>query len=229
MRAILWLACCASCMAQSVSVYSEFAKINATGEVTAPETPREILSPMLVRNGFTSFQVVIQAAAGKSWELFVGLNPQNAVRVTLYRESGEALEPATLPLTGQGTQVLWMDVWTAGSAMVQRIKIEPELNIDDDWVIYPVEGRVMDAVVPEKAAAPVAAQGAACGLQWGAPRTYVPAQSVAGMHSRNADQDSGLAQQHQTEELKKIAASCAEPASDPERYLKFRDYLFRLR
>lgn len=214
---------CAISTAQTVNVYSEFARVDASGNVTAPETPREILSPMLVRNGFTSFQVVVQAPSGKQWQLHLGQNPENAVQVTLYRESGDALEAVTLPVDGEGTQVFWMDLWAAGSAKVERIKVEPELNIDNDWVIYPIEGRVVDAVAP-------GAAGNAekfCGLSWTAPRGS--AHTVSGMHSRNAAQDSALAQGHQTDELRKIAASCAQPASDPERYLRIRDYLFGLR
>src|ERR1700733_6174718 len=69
------LLCSGAAWAQPLSVYSEFARINASGEVTAPETPREILSPALVRNGFTSFQVVVQAPADRQWWLFVGQNP----------------------------------------------------------------------------------------------------------------------------------------------------------
>ena len=42
-----------------------------------------------------------------------------------------------------------MDLWTAGNAPVQRIKVEPELKINDDWVTYPIEARVMEARVPD--------------------------------------------------------------------------------
>ena len=67
--------------------------------------------------------------------------------VTIYRESGDMLERVELPVDGDGTQIFWMDLWTAKDAPVRRIKVEPELKIDEDWVIYPMEGRVMDAVV----------------------------------------------------------------------------------
>ena len=58
------------------------------GEVIAPEAPREILSPAVVRNGFTSFQVVVEAPAEAKWWLFVGQNPENSVKLTMYRELG---------------------------------------------------------------------------------------------------------------------------------------------
>ena len=46
----------------------------------------------MVRNGFTSFQVVVQAPAETSWWLFIGQNPENAVKITMYKESGGLLE-----------------------------------------------------------------------------------------------------------------------------------------
>src|SRR5260370_42579381 len=52
--------------AQPLSVYSEFARIDAKGNVTSPESPREILSPALARNAFATFQVVVQAPENKS-------------------------------------------------------------------------------------------------------------------------------------------------------------------
>src|SRR5258708_7345700 len=113
---------CAALSAQSVRVYSEFARINASGEVTAPERPREILSPAIVRNGFTSFQVVVQVPKGMTYWLYVGQNPDDAVRVTMYRESGDRLEKMELPFQSSSTEILWMDLWTDRNAPVRRIK-----------------------------------------------------------------------------------------------------------
>src|SRR5579872_6792101 len=89
-------------MAQPVQVYTEFAGLDASGKALAPETPREILSPALVRNGFTSFQVAITAERGEHWRLFIGQNPDNAVLVTMYREVGQRLEHVDLPAEGDG-------------------------------------------------------------------------------------------------------------------------------
>jgi len=55
--------------AQPLRVYSEFAQIDATGRVTAPAEPREILSPAIARNAFSSFQVVVDVARGTSYQL----------------------------------------------------------------------------------------------------------------------------------------------------------------
>ena len=92
---IVWLGVliCGSLWAQPVYVYSEFVTINAQGKVTVPARPREILSPAIVRNAFASFQVVIEAEASMPWFLHVGLNPEQAVQVTLYRlKANQVLE-----------------------------------------------------------------------------------------------------------------------------------------
>ena len=133
--------------AQSLRVYSEFAQIDATGKVTAPAEPREILSPAIARNAFSSFQVVVDVPSGTPYQLYVAQNPENAVEVTLYRENGDKLEKVEQPVSGDATQVFWMDLWTARDAPVQRIKVEPQLHVNNDWVIYPMEARVMEATV----------------------------------------------------------------------------------
>ena len=38
--------------------------------MTAPANPREILSPAIVRNGFTSFQIAVQAKPGEEYTLY---------------------------------------------------------------------------------------------------------------------------------------------------------------
>ena len=134
---------------QPLRVYSEFAKIDAAGRVTAPAEPREILSPAIARNAFSSFQVVVDVPRGTSYQLYVAQNPENAVEVTLYRENGEKLERVEQPVSGNATQVFWMDLWTARDAPVARIKVEPQLHVNNDWVIYPMEARVMEATVPD--------------------------------------------------------------------------------
>jgi hypothetical protein len=228
---------CASGWAQSISVYSELAQIDASGKVIAPETPREILSPAVVRNGFTSFQVVVEAPAETTWRLFVGQNPENSVKVTMYRESGANLAGVGLPYESSGTQVLWMDLWTEGTAPVQRIKVEPELHVNDDWVTYPIEGRVTEARIPAAPAPSASMHGYLCGSQApGAP----PERSLQALRSRNAQQDVRLLTAHAgvgedpkenaKEDVKKLLGECeAQPPSDPEWYLPIRDYLFRLR
>jgi hypothetical protein len=233
---MLLLAATAS-LAQPLRVYSEFAAINAQGEVVAPESPREILSPAIVRNGFTSFQVVVQVPKGTPFTLHVGQNPADAVKVTLYRESGERLEREELPYQSDSTQILWMDVWADRDAPVRRVKVEPQLLLNGDWVIYPMEARVVEASVPDDAPVP---QGASTPL--GVMRNFLcgnkpsgaPAPQTSpekgGPHFRNARQDLALAAKAPKEELQKLSGACDAPApSNPESYLRIRDYLLRLR
>ncbi len=236
------------CWAQSVGVYSEFARIDDAGRVIAPEAPREILSPAVVRNGFTSFQVVVEAPAEAKWWLFVGQNPENSVKLTMYRELGpesdNALAPVDLPYRSSGTQVLWLDLWTDEKAPVKRIKVEPELNINENWVTYPIEARVMEARIPPASSSlPTANLEPAfwmrtfvCGLP-----TYVSGNistlsglrpSPAGLRLRNSQQDVRLMEAHtaEKEDVKKLLGGCDAPVpADPESYLRIRDYLFRLR
>jgi hypothetical protein len=235
--AILLSLASATLSAQTLVVYSEFVRIDADGEVKAPESPREILSPAVARNAFTSFQVVVQATGSKTWWLHVGQNPENAADVTMYRESGDKLEKVELPVRGQGNQVFWMDLWTARSAPVQRIKVEPQLNIDDDWIIYPMEVRVMDATVPDGpwpggAASPseVMRQFVCEGSGSTGKGSPAPAQvSAAKLRYRNAQQDLALAAKAPRGELQKLAGCGAPLSSNPESYYPVRDYLFRMR
>ena len=222
--------------AQPLSVYSEFARIDtATGEVISPESPREIISPAVVRNGFTSFQVVVQAAAEDKWWLFIGQNPENTFKVTMYQESATGLQPVELPIQSQGNAVFWMDVRTPADAVVQRVKLEPELNLHDDWVIYPLEARVVDAKVPDiridGTGTPVSAmRGFLCGGAKMPDSMAVEGVSIPNLRLRNAQQDLALAESTSKDDLKNLFGDCTAPTpADPEWYLKIRDYLFRLR
>ena len=221
-----WLLC-TLCAGQSINIYSEFARIDFSGKVIAPEMPREILSPAVVRNGFTSFQVAIEAPAETKWQLFLGQNPENLFKVTIYKESGEVLEPVTLPYQAQGPALFWMDVWTEGSTPMQRVKIEPELYINKDWVTYPIEARVMEARVPD---ASQSAMKLVCLLQLSESNSPVAARQL-----RNAFQDGALAAQAPKDEIAKLLGFCDTPAPSAqqrfwtESYLRIRDYLFRLR
>jgi hypothetical protein len=212
--------------AQVLRVYSEFAQIDATGRVTAPAEPREILSPAIVRNGYSSFQVVVDVPRGTSYQLYVAQNPENAVEVTLYRENGEALERVQQPVSGYGAQVFWMDLWTARDAPVQRIKIEPQMHVNNDWVIYPMEARVMEATVSDGVKSLITIGQLSC-----AGFTPSASPELRRMNIRNAQQDVALASGASQEDLRKLGVgTCDAPLSrDPEWYLRVRDYLLRLR
>ena len=210
--------------AQPLRVYSEFARIDAAGKVTAPAGPREILSPAMVRNGYSSFQVVVDVPKGTPFQLYVAQNPENAVQVTLYRENGDQLEPVTQPASGDATQVYWMDLWTARDAPVARIKVEPQLHVNNDWVIYPMEGRVMTATVPD------GKQSEGLNMCMPSGKMASDSMSTLKLRLRNSQQDAALAASAPKEELQKLFLPCdASTLSDPEWYLRIRDYLLRLR
>jgi len=225
------LAVCFTCTAavawaQPMRVFSEFAQIDAMGNVIAPETPREILSPSIARNGYTSFQVVIQAPPQTRFLLHMGQNPEDAVQITLYRRTGGQLERVDLPYESSGAEILWMDVFVRRDAPVRRVKVEPQVNINGDWIIYPMEVRVREPQVSD-VLPPATLRTLLCG---GVSAAGVKAgTAVAQMQMRNERQDAALATQAtpaDRDELKKRLGSCGRPSSDPEAYLKVRDLFF---
>ena len=232
MKTAVFLLLAAAGWAQPLRVYSEFAKIDATGKVTAPAEPREILSPAIARNAFSSFQVVVDVPGGTPYQLYIAQNPENAVEVTLYRENRGLLERVEQPVSGNNTQIFWMDLWTARDAPVARIKVEPQLHVNNDWVIYPMEARVMNAAVPDgkrlgSVAAPTEVMRGYLCKPIDTPASA--AVSVQSLRSRNAQQDVALAATAPKEELQKLFGACDAAASpDPELYLRIRDYLLRL-
>lgn len=225
--------------AQPVTVYSEFADIDPnTGEVLAPRIPREILSPAVARNAFTSLQMVIRAGEQESWRLYVSQNPEEAAEIDVYRiEESGSLTPIRLPYTGAGVEVFWIDMFYATDAPAQRVKIEPQLLYQDDWVIYPMEARIMRATVPEgtelsggTAPPGEVMRGFLCGTKLEDTGGIPQGRSVAGLRHRNAQQDRALAPEADRAELQELFGSCdqAPPADNPEWYLRIRDFLYRL-
>jgi hypothetical protein len=235
MQWALWLGLASGLVfGQSVQVYSEFAKLNDAGEVVAPENPREILSPAVARNAFSSFQLAIQVPSGVKFLVYIGQNPDNAAKVTLYRRDGGKLVPVVVPYEGVSSQVLWMDVWMDGDAPVRRVKIEPQIGIGGEWLTYPMEVRVTEPVVagrsiPEGNHMP-AFEVMRLYLCGGRDVTATDLGfNVQFLQSRNAQQDTALAagsSEALREELKKTMGGCsAPPPADPEFYLRLRDLL----
>ena len=236
MRSVILLGmAAASAFAQNVQVYSEFAQLDDAGEVAAPENPREILSPAVARNAFSSFQLAIQVSPGTKFAVFIGQNPENAVKVTLYRRTSAKLEPVDLPYLGDGPQVLWMDLWVDSHAPVRRVKLEPQVNVAGDWLTYPMELRVAEPLVPDQlrpepglASSFEVMQAYLCGTKIRPLAGRVPV--TAELSFRNARQDLALAAAGSLalrEELKKAMGGCnAKPPANPEFYLRLRDYFF---
>lgn len=220
--------------AQTVQVYSEFARLSESGEPLTPADPREILSPAVARNAFSTFQIAIQAPQGSKYNVFVGQNPDGAVKVALYRKASDKLEPVGLPYEGVSSQVLWLDVWVDAAAPVRRVKVEPQVFIDGVWIGYPMEVRVSDAVVPDHpppagVASPFdVAHAFLCGGKLPLIAGRVPV--GADLQFRNAQQDVALLAQSsaaQRGEARKALGGCTgPPAGDAELYLRLRDLFF---
>ncbi len=147
--------------AQELYLRSEFQRVGADGKVIPAdfvERPREILSPALPRNGFSSYVLTANIPAGIDYTLDVGQNPEDSVRLVLYRQQynpngvPDRLEKVALPVQGKTTQeenlTFWMDAYVAANAPVRRIKIEVQLWVGDRWVLYPMEARLIDARIP---------------------------------------------------------------------------------
>ena len=169
MRSSIWLSAVAiagTLQAADLRVYSEFRRIALDGEIVKADQGgrvREILSPLAVRGGYSTYRLVVEAKPGEEFWLYIGQNPDDNAQATLYREvhaNGvpDALEKVELPYKGtvaEGAKVatFLLDLYYARTAPVQRVKIEPQLHIDNRWIIYPMEVRVTAAVVPATRAA----------------------------------------------------------------------------
>jgi hypothetical protein len=152
--------------AQSLEVYSEMQRTGRDGSVVAADrgaTPREILSPALARNAYTSFHIVLSLPEGTAYTLYVGENPERAARAEVWREIYEKrggtwipdrLEGVPLPYEGkmnqpgQTTQAFWLDLWVERDALIRRIKVEPQVWAGDRWLSYPMEARIVAATAP---------------------------------------------------------------------------------
>lgn len=214
--------------AQEIYVRSIFQRPGPDGEVVKVDrmesAGREILSPPAIRDGFTSFHVTIAGTPGTPYTLYMGLNPEDAVTVTLYREIHQPdgiphlLEEAKLPIAAaipeSGAVNFWLDIWVAAKAPVRRIKVEPQVWIPDRWIIYPMEVRIVQPVVPKFELAPTQLPGSAlradrvvypllretlCNTPPGKVDA-VPAPTVFSLMHRNIAQDMALAKAKPREE-----------------------------
>jgi len=258
--------------AQSIQVYSEFRRVDPMGRTLSSDSggrPREILSPAVARNGFASYRVVVTAPRRKDFHLHIGQNPDDVIDATLYKELhrrsdgkwiAERLEAVKLPYSSTIPEAndlvaerralsFWLDLWVKPRVEPKRVRVELQLNVGDDWVIYPMEVRVTAASVPRppelagalaSISAPADATALAAfraGFCGSAKISGPPALTVRSLIRRNALQDVALwrtveKQAGRAAALKALEAGegfcSAEPAAPaPESYLKLRDFLLR--
>lgn len=152
-------------------IYSEFQRVDPFGRIVPADRaprPREILSPAVARNGYASFLLAVTVPQGRPFRLFLGQNPDDVFKLTLYRarfaraadqwipdelvrvlEPYDSLaQPAEASIPGQTTTVFWLDVWTPAQAPVRRVRLEAQLNVGDHWIIAPMEVRIQSARIP---------------------------------------------------------------------------------
>jgi hypothetical protein len=283
--AAVLLACCggaARAQVASVRVYSALQRIDPFGEVVPADRagigPREILSPGIARNAYTSYHLAVTVQPGASFSLYVGQNPEGFLGVTVYKEIfvqrggdwiPDGLERVELPYTsrlpdanraipGQTTVVFLMELWTPRDAALVRTKVEPQLHVNERWISYPMEVRILPAVVPDLPATGLmttAAVGDPADLTARAAlRTYLcdaPPGDLAApgtllrLIAREVRQDLTLARSLEKSpgsillpEILKLAGStdsakwCQAPVFPrdlgPEWYLRLRDALYRM-
>jgi hypothetical protein len=164
-----WLAA-GSLAAQTIEVRSEFLRSDPRGEILSSDAtprPREILSPALVRNGFTSFHVVVRSDR-INYFLYVSANPPDILKTAVYKEIftrrgdqwiPDGLKPVKSPdfavipdpeleAPDQSARAYLLDVWVPPDAKPGRVRLEVQVKAGG-WVIYPMEVRIVDAKVPE--------------------------------------------------------------------------------
>lgn len=170
---VLLLACAVPCIAQRLRVLSPFTRVDPLGHVVQPDRgaaePRHILSPGFPRNAWSSLRLVIEFDKQTQFNIDVGQNPENTVKVQMYREVyrrtpegyyPDRLEPINIPyqsqpadfaIPGQRVVTFLMDFWVDRTAPVDRMKIEPQVWVSsiDDWVIYPMEVNILEPIVPD--------------------------------------------------------------------------------
>jgi hypothetical protein len=152
-------------------------------------------------------------------------------------------------MEGKKVETFLLDIWAPADAVVRRVRVEAQLNVESRWIIYPMEIRVMPATVPKL----ISWKGAAADGPLSLVRQYLcgkaetavgVATTAAGLIQRNAAQDMLLAKALEVEQGAAVvqnavlaalgvtdrAAWCASKSiklENPEQYLHVRDYLLR--
>jgi hypothetical protein len=255
-----------------VTVVSEFQRIDPFGQTVREDrqdTQREILSPAVARNAIASFQVIVEIPAGKPYYLHIGLNPEEAVQVKVYKEVfqhqsdgrwiPDGLKLVDLPylgkigdqgIPGQKVDTFWLDVIVPKDAKVERIKVDPQLWVDERWLSYPMEVRVVAAQVD--GSLPTPGEAAPLGFPVDASSQRVwrrkfctisettsseNALTIRHLVERNARQDVALRSRWTVDDvtrllgIKDAAQWCGEAyvpsPQGPENYLRLRDRILR--
>ncbi len=151
--------------AQRLRIVSEFQRVRPDGEVYSldrVDRPREILSPAVARNSWATFRVLVEAPPGAAYTIYIAQNPDDTVQAKLYEETtvlaGDEMAPdglklVTHPVTAyfpkdKKVQTYLLDVRVPDDAPPKRFRLEVQLWAVDRWIIYPMEVRVREIMVP---------------------------------------------------------------------------------
>jgi hypothetical protein len=164
MGRIAWIILCALRLwgqHAELRIYSEFDQLNESGELVDSipgRTPQEIISPAVVRNGFTSFHVAVSGRPGILYWFAIQSNPANVFRIRVYKERPDELREELRPMyflgvmAGSGTDVYLLDVWTPGETPARTVRLEVLVK-EAYWVVAPMEVRIQSARAPNLDAA----------------------------------------------------------------------------
>ena len=197
------------------------AEVRVTSEFVANGPGREILSPALPRNATTKFHLTIAAPALTEFKLWIGQNPEGALDIEVLRDGRAMALPYTSVVPpGESALTLEMRIRVPGDAPVRRMKVEPEAWIDERWINYPMEVRIVKATVPG---------GPPPARSW---QEYFCGKGTVLAYPQDLLLSKGWAQSNVREAFERalgrpIAQWCTDgklPA-DPEWYLKFSDWL----
>lgn len=255
-----------------INVLSEFQRLDPFGQIVKEDRQdgqREILSPAVARNAYSSFQVVVNVDPGKQYYLHVGLNPEDAVQFKVYKEVfqhlddgrwiPDGLKPVDLPyqskigdqgIPGQKVDTYWLDIFVPKDAKVERIKVDPQVWVDQRWLAYPMEVRVVAAQVegslptPGNLAPLLFPVDASSQRVWWKKYCKISEKStsentltIRSLVERNARQDAALRSRWTVEDvthllgIKDATQWCNEAyvpsPQGPENYLRLRDRILR--
>ena len=166
-----FLAIVQAARAQEIAIHSEFQRVDPWGHIIPQDldlNPREILSPALPRNGHLSVHLVVTAPPGTNYFLYAGANPENILRVQIYRQHfvpcgaslcPDWLTPVQSPVFGampesvydmpdQTTRSYLLDIWAPPDAIPRRVRIEALIKTGI-WDVAPMEVRIVQATIPD--------------------------------------------------------------------------------
>ena len=174
MRLALIFVLASSLPAQEIAIrmYSEYQRVSPLGDIVMPDravVPREVISPLVARNGHATFHIAVTALPGTIYYIATQSYPHNIVELRLYKETFElsgreyipdglvevpetALRVAVMPDynapdPSRTTEVYLLDIFVPPSTPPGIVRVEA-LAKTADWRVAPIELRIAHAIIP---------------------------------------------------------------------------------